>query len=99
MADLRPSGTSRAPRRPATRPAGEVWYRAGVTEDADHHRTRAADADVAPDRGTPSHLSHEAHMHVHVPGCGHALVAHDDHADFVHGRHRHAAHGTHYDEH
>jgi hypothetical protein len=38
-------------------------------------------------------------MHVHVDGCGHELVAHEDHQDFVHGKHRHAAHGTHYDEH
>lgn len=46
-----------------------------------------------------AHLPHEAHMHVHVDGCGHELVIHDDHHDFVHGKHRHATHGTHYDEH
>jgi zinc transport system permease protein len=38
-------------------------------------------------------------MHFHDPGCGHDVVVHDDHVDFVHGGHRHAAHGVHYDEH
>jgi hypothetical protein len=38
-------------------------------------------------------------MHVHVNGCGHERVRHEDHVDFVHGGHRHAPHGTHYDEH
>ena len=45
------------------------------------------------------HLSHLAHMHVHLSGCGHEQVRHEDHDDFVHGEHRHAPHGTHYDEH
>jgi hypothetical protein len=45
------------------------------------------------------HLPHRAHMHVHLSGCGHERVPHEDHDDFVHGEHRHAAHETHYDEH
>lgn len=45
-------------------------------------------------RGTP-----EPHPHEHAPDCGHPVVAHEDHVDYVHGEHRHAAHGAHYDEH
>ena len=45
------------------------------------------------------HSPHQAHMHVHLSGCGHERVQHEDHDDFVHGQHRHAPHGTHYDEH
>lgn len=46
-----------------------------------------------------AHSAHMGHMHFHDPGCGHDVVVHDDHVDFVHGGHRHAAHGVHYDEH
>jgi hypothetical protein len=42
---------------------------------------------------------HEDHPHVHGPDCGHELIRHGDHDDYVHDAHRHAAHGGHYDEH
>ena len=41
----------------------------------------------------------EDHPHDHGPGCGHEVVVHGDHLDYIHGGHRHAAHGAHYDEH
>jgi zinc transport system permease protein len=47
-------------------------------------------------------LPHEptpAHEHVHGPGCGHRVVEHGDHVDYVHEGHRHVAHADHYDEH
>ncbi len=47
-------------------------------------------------------LPHEptpAHEHVHGPGCGHRVVEHGDHVDYVHDGHRHVAHADHYDEH
>lgn len=47
-------------------------------------------------------LPHEptpAHEHVHGPGCGHRVVEHGDHIDYVHDGHRHVAHADHYDEH
>jgi zinc transport system permease protein len=45
------------------------------------------------------HAPTEEHPHEHFPGCGHPVVAHDDHVDYLHDGHRHAAHGAHYDEH
>lgn len=45
-------------------------------------------------RGVP-----EVHEHEHDPECGHPVVVHGDHVDYVHDGHRHAAHGAHYDEH
>jgi zinc transport system permease protein len=45
------------------------------------------------------HPEAEDHLHRHGPGCGHAIVSHDDHVDYVHDGHRHASHGGHYDEH
>ena len=45
------------------------------------------------------HPDTEYHPHEHAPGCGHVVVPHGDHVDFVHDGHRHAAHGGHYDEH
>jgi len=47
-------------------------------------------------------LPHEPtpeHQHVHGPGCGHRVVEHGDHVDYVHDGHRHVAHADHYDEH
>jgi zinc transport system permease protein len=47
-------------------------------------------------------LPHEPtpeHEHVHGPGCGHRVVEHGDHVDYVHDGHRHVAHADHYDEH
>ncbi len=45
------------------------------------------------------HTRADSHPHVHHPGCGHALVRHGDHDDYIHDGHRHAAHEGHYDEH
>ena len=39
------------------------------------------------------------HPHEHGEGCGHEMVKHGDHVDYLHDGHRHAAHGAHYDEH
>ena len=47
-------------------------------------------------------LPHEPtpeHVHVHGPNCGHRVVEHGDHVDYVHDGHRHVAHADHYDEH
>ncbi len=41
----------------------------------------------------------ELHRHEHSEGCGHAVVQHVDHVDYVHDGHRHALHEDHYDEH
>jgi zinc transport system permease protein len=41
----------------------------------------------------------EHHFHEHGQGCGHEVIEHDDHLDYVHGGHRHAPHAGHYDEH
>jgi len=46
-----------------------------------------------------SHTPHEGHDHVHGPDCGHALIPHGDHSDYLHDGHRHAAHDEHWDEH
>lgn len=45
------------------------------------------------------HAPTEDHPHEHFPGCGHPVVAHQGHVDYLHDGHRHAAHGAHYDEH
>ncbi len=39
------------------------------------------------------------HPHVHDEFCGHPMIEHGDHRDFVHDGHRHAPHDDHYDEH
>jgi len=46
----------------------------------------------------PEHEVHE-HEHEHGEGCGHEVVEHGDHIDYLHDGHRHALHGDHYDEH
>lgn len=45
------------------------------------------------------HRHAERHPHEHGPGCGHEVVPHGDHIDYLHDGHRHAAHEGHYDEH
>jgi zinc transport system permease protein len=50
------------------------------------------------DLGAPHEVAGE-HEHRHRPGCGHPVVQHGDHTDFIHEGHRHAAHADHYDEH
>jgi hypothetical protein len=37
--------------------------------------------------------------HAHAPGCGHPLVRHGDHFDFLVGSHLYHAHGGHWDCH
>jgi zinc transport system permease protein len=41
----------------------------------------------------------EEHTHEHGEDCGHEVVVHGDHVDYVHDGHRHAVHGAHYDDH
>lgn len=48
--------------------------------------------------GRRNHLDTE-HRHQHGPGCGHPVVPHGDHVDYLHDGHRHAVHGAHYDDH
>lgn len=45
------------------------------------------------------HLAAEAHEHVHWEECGHEVLLHGDHVDYLHDGHRHARHGNHWDEH
>ena len=45
------------------------------------------------------HHSATEHRHEHGIDCGHEIVPHQDHLDYVHDGHRHAAHGAHYDDH
>ena len=45
------------------------------------------------------HVESTAHRHDHHPECGHPVVEHGDHVDYVHDGHLHAAHGDHWDEH
>jgi zinc transport system permease protein len=45
------------------------------------------------------HHSATEHRHEHGLDCGHDIVPHEDHLDYVHDGHRHAAHGAHYDDH
>jgi zinc transport system permease protein len=41
----------------------------------------------------------ERHDHEHGPECGHEVIPHGDHVDYLHDGHLHAAHQSHYDEH
>jgi zinc transport system permease protein len=45
------------------------------------------------------HLEAERHEHEHGPNCGHLVVEHDNHVDYLHDGHHHAPHQGHYDEH
>jgi hypothetical protein len=55
--------------------------------------------DECGDASTSRHAEHGDHSHEHSSACGHEVVAHGDHSDYVHDGHRHAPHGSHYDEH
>ncbi len=46
-----------------------------------------------------AHRVDRYHPHEHGPGCGHEMIRHEDHVDYVHDGAHHAAHGAHYDEH
>ncbi|TDD35784.1 zinc transporter permease [Saccharopolyspora elongata] len=39
---------------------------------------------------TMAHQEHPAHEHGHGEGCGHVVVPHGDHVDYIHDGHRHA---------
>jgi len=45
------------------------------------------------------HLEAERHEHEHGANCGHSVIEHDNHVDYLHDGHRHAPHQGHYDEH
>jgi len=45
------------------------------------------------------HLEAERHEHEHGADCGHPMIEHDNHVDYLHDGHRHAPHQGHYDEH
>ncbi|MCL2735298.1 MAG: metal ABC transporter permease [Propionibacteriaceae bacterium] len=60
-----------------------------------HVHPRQDDVDPLP----APHDHTEQHAHVHGPGCGHDMVQHGDHVDYIHDGHLHAPHGDHYDEH
>ena len=45
------------------------------------------------------HLEAERHEHEHGADCGHEVIEHDQHVDYLHDGHRHAPHEGHYDEH
>jgi hypothetical protein len=49
---------------------------------------------------TPSHAcgGHQQ-THVHGPGCGHDIVPHGDHSDYLVGGHLHHPHDGHCDDH
>ncbi|MGF1617075.1 MAG: zinc transporter permease [Acidimicrobiia bacterium] len=42
---------------------------------------------------------HSLTDHTHGEGCGHDVVAHEGHVDYLHDGHKHALHGDHCDEH
>jgi zinc transport system permease protein len=52
-----------------------------------------------PDPQPLPHQTTTEHAHVHGPGCGHQVVEHGDHLDYIHSGHLHARHQDHYDEH
>ncbi|MGV9184281.1 hypothetical protein [Arcanobacterium canis] len=45
------------------------------------------------------HAEHTLAEHTHGEGCGHDLINHGDHVDYIHDGHLHHADGDHYDEH
>jgi zinc transport system permease protein len=55
--------------------------------------------DEEPELVSPHVSVDEGHPHQHGPECGHPVVRHGDHVDFIHEGHRHAVHADHYDEH
>ena len=55
--------------------------------------------DEEPELVSPHVSVDEGHPHRHGPECGHPVVRHGDHDDFIHEGHRHAVHADHYDEH
>ncbi|MBI3967761.1 MAG: hypothetical protein HY329_19145 [Chloroflexi bacterium] len=46
-----------------------------------------------------THQLHPDHPHLHGPGCGHPVIQHGDHTDYLHDGHLHHIHEEHVDEH
>jgi hypothetical protein len=46
-----------------------------------------------------AHLTHAAHTHTHMAGCGHTGVLHDGHVDYLHDGHMHHNHEGQVEEH
>ncbi|MDR0990181.1 MAG: metal ABC transporter permease [Propionibacteriaceae bacterium] len=64
------------------------------------HRRRTRRIDDPDPVPLPHQIAPDDHArHGHGPGCGHVMVEHGDHIDYIHHGHRHAQHGDHYDEH
>src|SRR4051812_18718546 len=66
-------------------PLIDTFGRSRPTMTSDAHRHRPHDP--------------TEHDHVHGDSCGHRVVSHDDHLDYLHDGHWHAPHNGHYDEH
>lgn len=45
------------------------------------------------------HRIHDKHPHTHGPDCGHTVIRHEDHQDYLHDGHLHFPHDEHVDEH
>ena len=59
-----------------------------------------AEAGANPGACTPAHnCGAHAKGHVHGPGCGHEVVPHGDHTDYLVGGHLHHPHGDDCDDH
>lgn len=43
-------------------------------------------------------LTHKEHSHIHGAGCGHPMISHQDHTDYLHEGHLHRVHENHADE-
>jgi len=67
--------------------------------DGHVHRPHGDHTDEALLESADVHSEHVEHTHVHRSGCGHTVVKHGVHEDYLHDGHRHAVHGDHVDEH
>jgi len=67
-------------------------------EKVEEHRIEVSSEN--PDGCTGGHNcgGHEA-GHIHGPGCGHEVVPHGDHTDYLVNGHLHHPHGDHCDDH
>lgn len=45
------------------------------------------------------HKIHDEHPHMHGRDCGHTVIRHEDHQDYLHDGHLHFLHSGHVDEH
>ena len=44
------------------------------------------------------HQTHAEHQHTHGSSCGHSMIRHGDHHDYMHDGHLHRVHEDHVDE-